>query len=245
MEVTSGKRIVIGIQARSTSKRFPGKVFASLGQSTVLGNVLNAVKGAAMYINQNEARRGYHCSFCLLVPYNDPITDNYKAHFFEGPEDDVLARYKIMADRLKPDYIVRITADCPMIPSPSISKLIKIAVKNGYDYAANFFETKTDRKVVRLVPDGFDCEVFSRRMLDWADLNAKEMSDREHVTTIMRTYPEWGKFGVVLPYLDSSEKKISVDTQSDLDNVRREMATLDEARKMATTLFGPNATHRY
>lgn len=244
MEVTK-KRIVIGIQARSTSKRLPGKVFANLGPSTVLGSVINACASAMTYINSNESRRGYHCTFALLVPYGDAIIEQFRAKFFEGPEDDVLTRYKMMSDKIMPDYIVRVTADCPMIPSPSISKLIKMAVKNEYDYVANFFETKGDRKLIRLVPDGFDCEVFSRRMLDWCDKEATEMSDREHVTTLMRTYPEWGKYGVVLPYLDSSDKKISVDTVTDLENVRKEYSTLDEAKQLAIKMFGPNAVHRY
>lgn len=243
------KKVYVGVQARSTSKRFPRKVFAKLGTSTVLGRVLRSVVSAKKYINANENHRGLFCYAALLVPFKDEIIGSPEAaasdiDLIEGPEDDVLERYRLLADKFCPDYIVRITADCPMIPDHTIAKLIKVGVINGYDYLSNFFEDDR-RGLIRLVPDGYECEFFSRRMLYWASDNATDPKDREHVTTIMRTYPEWGKYGVVLPYEDRGEKKCSIDTEDDLTRVRAEHERLDTAYWAAEQKFGGRRVHRY
>jgi spore coat polysaccharide biosynthesis protein SpsF (cytidylyltransferase family) len=82
-------------------------------------------------------------------------------------------------------------------------------------------------------------------MLDWADSEAKSQSDREHVTTIMRTYPSWGTYGVVLPYENRETKKLSVDTEEDLARVRAEVNSIDQAQMVAEQLFGRTRVHRY
>lgn len=236
-------RVMIGIQARSTSKRLPGKVYATLGNKSILKNVIDSVVNSTIYLNDNDGRFGLHVQFCLLVPTGDKIVKDFRTKCFEGSETDVLSRYKKMSDAVKADYYVRITADCPLIPSPVITRIIKLGVKNSYDYLANFFEK--DGKLFRLVPDGYECEFFSREMLEWACANASTDSHREHVTTIMRTYPEWGNYGVLIPWGNTGDKKLSVDTLEDLERAQKEWETVDEAKREAEGLFGQGRAHRY
>lgn len=235
-------RVVIGIQARSTSKRFPNKVFAKIGDKAVLQHVIDAAKDACVYSNRFTDRWQREVSFALLIPFDDPI----KVHFagagriIEGPEDDVLARYLKMAKETDADYIVRVTGDCPLIPSYVITKHIKTAIKNKYDYVSNVDER------LRTSFDGTDCEVISRRLLELASDCAKAKSDREHVTTwIRRCPPTWAKFGHVIGYLPMADLKLSIDTPEDLERVRDYYNQVQDAIRLAERLHGKNSVHRF
>lgn len=233
--------VTIGIQARSTSTRFPGKVFQMIGDEMLLQHVINRAKGSARYINNETHRNGILVTVCLLIPKGDEIGRLFKekALVIEGDETDVLSRYLRMADRMKSDFIVRLTGDCPLIPSSLISKHIRIAIKNDYDYFSNVDES------CRTAPDGHDVEVFSRRVLDHLNFSAKGI-DREHVTTLIRREkPEWAKVGHLVNEIDLSSLKISVDTPEDLERVRRAWLEPETKVKTAIEKSGKSQTHRY
>lgn len=238
------KKLAVGIQARSTSTRFPRKVHAIVCGSPVLDLVIDSVAESVRYV---KTRYGDMVSAenVLLVPSGDEITKEYddKIFIIEGPEHDVLARYKKLADTKGLDYIVRITADCPLIPSSVITNVIKCGVMNNYDYVANFFEA--DGELFRLVPDGFECEFFSRDMLNWTFKNAVDKKDREHVTTLMRTYPDGWNFGVVMPRVPYTGEKLSIDTKEDLEKIIDIKSKIDRALTKARGMFGKTNVHKF
>lgn len=239
----SKKKVVIGIQARSTSQRFPRKVHALIGGVPVLDLIMDAASKSADQFNENP-KSNVAVEFYLLVPGGDEIVNIYDKNFvIEGSEKNVLSRYKTLAYSTNADYIVRITADCPLLPSPVVTNVIKVGTMNGYDYLANFFEA--DGKLYRLIPDGFECEFFSRKMLDWALENANTDSHKEHVTTVMRAYNQNFSFGVIIPHVPYTDKKLSLDTveeQLEIDAIKKRV---DAAVKRAKEMFGKNCVHRY
>lgn len=236
------KRVCVGIQARSTSARFPGKVFEQIAGKEMLRHVVDAVDKCAFYLNRNSHRSGVEVSHVILCPRGDPIKQKYETRtmVLEGPEDDVLTRYYVMANRLSADYIVRITADCPLIPPYLITKHIKVAIANEYDYCSNVDEA------YRTAIDGYDVEVMSRRALEWAHENAKEPGDREHVTKIMRTkaFKDSFKCGIVVNFLNQAHIKLSVDTVDDLEAVRVENERVAKNLERARAEFGRNHVHQ-
>jgi spore coat polysaccharide biosynthesis protein SpsF (cytidylyltransferase family) len=207
------KSVSIIIQARSTSKRFPGKIFEKIGTKQILQHVLDACQNSSSYI--------IVCSVSLAVPYNDVLIGSYQRHkIIQGPEDDVLKRYKMAADELRSDYVVRITSDCPFIPPYIISRAINIAVQDKLDYLTN-----ADPRY-RTAPDGHDVEVLSRRMLDWLDETAPSGAHREHVTTYLHEHlPQWAAKADIIGFF-KNDKKLSVDTQEDIDRLRAEYQDL-------------------
>jgi spore coat polysaccharide biosynthesis protein SpsF len=234
-------QVVIGIQARSTSRRFPRKIFEEIDGKPMLKHVIGTCERAATYMNTHSHKTRTIIKVALLVPYEDEICQVFrkKIHIIEGPEDNVLARYKILSDEYEPDYVARVTADCPLIPSYVIMKHIKLAIVNRYDYVSNVDEQ------ARTAADGMDCEVMSRRMLEYLDQSAKEPSEREHVTLRARTHPpDWAKIGHVVGFLNLSELKLSVDTYEDLERVRKEYARVREAVEKAERLHGRENVHR-
>lgn len=210
------RKVVIGIQARSTSSRLPKKSTMKISGRPLIDWVLKACKGSAKYINNFDGGNIF-AKVCLLVPEGDPLQEIYgdSETVYTGPEHDVLSRYMVMVKNEAPDYVARITGDCPLIPHFLITKHIVNAVKYKYDYVSNVDEE------TRTYADGLDCEVISSALFKWANANAVNPSDREHVTTILRRQPpEWARSAYVVGYQDTSSLKLSVDTEEDLDFVR-------------------------
>jgi spore coat polysaccharide biosynthesis protein SpsF len=111
--------VLIGIQARSTSTRLPRKCFEPLGGKRLLDHVIDSCHRAERYVNKNTYKNNYSASTALLIPEGDPLKKGFgsQVNIVEGPEDDVLTRYAIAVEKYKPDYICRITGDCPLMPS--------------------------------------------------------------------------------------------------------------------------------
>lgn len=234
--------ITIGIQARSTSSRFPKKVFERIGSKTMLNHVIDACFGSSIYLNRWADRNGFYVNVALCIPHDDEIKKSYSgdAAIVEGPEHDVLARYMALAQRYNSDYVVRVTADCPLIPAFLITKHINVAIAGEYDYVSN-----VDEKC-RTAADGFDCEVISKKLLKYAHENASDPKDREHVTTYMRkSPPTWAKRGMIINFMDLSAYKLSVDTPEDLERVRAEYQKIDSAIKTAGEIYDSKNIHRF
>lgn len=236
------KKILIAIQARSTSSRLPGKVLQLIDGKTMLDHVCDAAKRSADYLNRFTFKTGIAVHCCLVVPTGDPIVSQFrhKILVIEGSETDVLGRYMAAVDSQKPDWVVRITSDCPLIPPFIISKHIKLAVVNNYDYISNI-----DPRF-RTALDGADCEVVSAKLMQWAHENAKPGPDREHVTPLCRsTPPRWAKCAAVIGFFDESEVKLSVDTSEDLEAVRHNFERVKDKIRQAEKAYGRENVHRF
>lgn len=220
------KKVLIGIQARSTSTRLPGKINEIIGKKTVLQHVLDACNKAAYFLSNEKARNPVECSVALLIPKDDPIGPIYKGKvtIFEGSEDDVLSRYFDSMMITGADYVVRITSDTPMIPPHFISRLVQIAINNDCDYTENI------DPYIRTSIDGNDTEVLSRKALVWLNKNADSKEFKEHVTmALWKLRPKELKYAHIVSYHDSSSLKISIDTKEDLEKVRAEYNKIQKA----------------
>lgn len=172
----------------------------------------------------------------VLAPSED--IDVFKAancKIIQGDEYDVLSRYVLAQKLTDADYIVRITSDCPLILDFMITKHVNVAVNNHFDYVSNVEES------CRTIADGFDCEVMSAKCLSWLDKNAKDMTEREHVTFLLRKMrPKEISQAFIMTKLDTSHMKMSVDTPIDLERMRTYYHELEKKRDEAFRLFGGN-----
>ena len=233
------KKVLIGIQARSTSTRLPEKVFKIIGGKPLLQHVIDSCEAAARHINLFNRKNSLEVSVSLLIPEGDPIARQFRhTNCFEGSEHNVLQRYYLAAMDAGADYVVRVTGDCPLIPSPVISKTINTLVLNEYDYASNVYEE------VRGYQDGLDCEAFTIELLHQAYRHANSKEDQEHVTTWMRKQNV--KFGHVVPWVHNlNGPKLSVDTEEDLERVREIYDLSERAIYKAEGLHGKKSLHRF
>lgn len=141
-------------------------------------------------------------------------TDGVKSfvRIVRGSEDDVLSRYHKAAEVVDATTIMRITSDCPCLQTHICENILSLHISGGYDYTSNCFP--------RSFVQGFDCEVFSREMLDAAHLRAKDKICREHVTPFFNgsfdsEQIEYAERGNYRQDADDSQKSLTLDTVED------------------------------
>lgn len=234
--MTNSIEVALCIQARSTSTRFPKKIFELIGNKRILDHVIAQAESVAGHLSRKYTTN-VHATIAILHPEgDDEIVNAFKtapAVFIAGSEQDVLSRFVKAQAFLKADYIVRLTSDCPMLLDFMISKCIFTAIFNQYDYVSNVEEK------CRMTADGFDVEVISAKGLAWANANSQTEFDREHVTTKIREKrPSELKQAFVSSKIDTSDMKLSVDTPEDLERVRQFYHSRQFKMDMARRIFG-------
>lgn len=209
--------VAIGIQARLHSERLPKKVFEYIGNKRMIEHVIDNCNCSKMHINKQTWRHSVNVELALLVPTKEEkeFSKIDQIPILTGPEDDVLTRYNRLL-HFNPNFIVRITSDCPFIPPELITKHIMTATKHRLDFVSNVDER------FRTSPDGYDVEIMSKDMFDYALNNAVTTDDREHVTSIIkRSPPPWARVAHIMHNIDENHNKYSVDTREDLEYAKK------------------------
>ena len=195
------------IQARVKSTRLPGKTMLILpGGRSVIHEVMKRcgrIKGI-----DRHAVVIPDTADCLLL--HDQIMGAASCcegewHVYCGSETDVLSRYYRAAKILGAQHIMRITADCPCIDPEVCSQVLALHLEGGYDYTSNVWP--------RTHPIGYDCEVFTRELLEWAHATNTGLA-REHVTTNMSDASRW-RIGNLSQEIDESGARLTLDTIDD------------------------------
>lgn len=190
--------VVCIVQARTTSERFPYKIFAALHRKPMLLHVLEraaTIKGIDQVV--------------LAVPESDVgLVAHLWPHVFGGSEKDVLGRYVSAAEHYAADMIVRITGDCPLLAPDLATIAVREAIAQRTEYMA-LCQPYTN------IADGWDVEICSRHALVNAHRHANN-EQREHVTTYLRETLSIMSFRYSM---DMTALKCSVDTRQDLQRV--------------------------
>lgn len=194
------------IQARMGSKRLPGKTLAKVGGRPLLDLLIQRVKQSTL-IDEVIIATTTKAQDDVLVDWAQELD----IPCFRGSEDDVLDRVYLAAKKYSVDHIVRVTSDCPLLDHKVMDRVIDTYQSGKYDYVANILKNT--------YPDGLDVEVFSFSALERAWGKARLPSQREHVTTYIRTSGEFRICNVESP-TDLSNFRWSVDTAEDLQFVR-------------------------
>lgn len=200
-------KIVAIIQARMGSTRLPGKILKEVNGRPLLSYQLERLS-LSKYINQ--------IVIATTIKEQDDIIEefciNQTVPVYRGPESDVLARYYEAALKFKPEIIVRITSDCPIIDSQVVDRTIQHFIEHDFDYVSNTVE--------RTYPRGMDTEVFSFEALQKAYQESFLNRDREHVTAYFYSNPEKFNIGSVRNETDYSKYRWTVDTVEDFELIR-------------------------
>ena len=200
------KNIIVIVQARLTSKRFPNKVIKKIGKETVVELILKRLKKVKK-INK----------IVFSIPANNQNNELYehlkklKANIFRGSENNVLDRFYKTSIKFKATDIIRITADCPLVDPQSIDKLIDIYLRKKPDYLNNALPPNHS--------DGFDVEIFNFKTLKLATQKAKLLFDKEHVTPFMKKSKKVKKLKVQL--FNNYGLKLSIDSKKDYIKVKK------------------------
>lgn len=237
MEIKKTINVLICVQARSTSTRFPQKIFQLIGKKSALEHVIDQAKSSKVYLERSSHKYDLKIEIAILYPIGDnQILTSFrhlKCLMVEGDEHDVLSRYVSAFDKFSPDYIVRLTSDCPLLLDFIISKHINCAVFNDLDYVSNVDEE------CRTVADGLDVEIMSAKAMQWLKENALTKEEKEHVTLAIRTkMPRELQQGFITSKHDSSDQKLSLDTPEDLQKIRAHFHNREYKKTLAQKKFG-------
>ena len=201
--------IVAIIQARMSSSRLSGKIMLQACKKPLLQHMIERIQFTETVDK---------IVIATSTNYNDDVIEDFckenKILCFRGSENDVLSRYKMVADIIRADIIVRLTSDTPLLDHIILDKVVKVYTKNKYDYVSNCFP------LPRTYPDGMNVEVFSKKILDEMHYNAKKPSEREHVSLYVVMQPEKYKIYRVDYLKDVSHYRFNLDYELDYQLIK-------------------------
>ncbi len=194
-------KFLAAIQARSGSTRLPNKIHMDLQGKTVLNRVIDRVSNSK-YVDEVIVITSFNKED--ITTLNLVSTLGYRV--FAGSSEDVLDRYYQSAKLIKPKYIIRITADCPLFDPQLLDTAIE-QLNSDTDYLGAISET---------LADGLDLEIFTFEALKKAWQEADMVSEREHVTLFMRNNPKLFKLqDFICPLGNLNKERFTLDEKED------------------------------
>ena len=207
----SEAKVVTVVQARTGSRRLPGKVLAEIAGRPMIWHVLTRA---------SQARRTHQT---VLATSDTPSDDGLEQYCREagfacerGSENDVLDRFYQAARKHEAQVVVRVTGDCPLVDPEIIDALVEKYFASGRDYVAN--------NLVCTFPDGLDVEVMSMRALETAWREARQSSEREHVTPFIRYSGNFSTLNVPSDRPELGDMRWTVDEPADLELIKKVFA---------------------
>lgn len=160
--------LMIGIQARSKSTRLPEKCLLNLGNGKTAIEMIyeKAIKAI------DEYSKTIYAKVVILCPEDDLMITSFcdykRIPWFAGHQDNLWERFNngiVLFPTGDPyihrgdgaDLIIRLTADCPLIPASLIGQCIHGLLK--HDYVSN--------TVTRTYPDGYDVQGAKREAFNF------------------------------------------------------------------------------
>ena len=165
------------IQARMSSSRFPGKVLAPFLGRPMIDHVVASVSAA---ISPDAI---------VVLTSTDKTDDPLAAYgerqgwkVFRGPLDNVFERFRLCAERLPCDWILRVCADSPLLDPELARSALRIAAEGNWDVVTNVFPPT--------FPTGQSVEVVRVELMMAVDADRLSPDDLEHVTRFFYGHPE-------------------------------------------------------
>ena len=200
-------KYIVMIQARCGSSRLPSKVLKDLSGKPELQWVVERV--------QKSKRIDEVMVLTSIEKNNLPLVrlcTEMGIRTFIGSEEDVLDRYYQAAKLLQPEYVIRVTADCPLFDWRYLDLAVE-QMNPDTDYMAELTES---------FPDGLDIEILKFSALKKAWKEARFSSEREHVTLYIRNHPElFAIQNLECPIAGIGEKRWTLDEAEDYELISR------------------------
>tara|TARA_B110000977_G_scaffold28001_1_gene35691 strand:- start:17748 stop:19778 length:2031 start_codon:yes stop_codon:yes gene_type:complete len=196
-------KVIAIVQARSESSRLPRKVVRKINNNEIIKIIFKRLSKSKK-INK-----------IILATTKDKSDDDISIlikklgfEVYRGSKNNVLSRYYKIAKKYSPNYIVRITGDCPLVDPKIVDKVLEQAQRLKVDYCSNVIEQS--------FPDGLDVEVFTLNALAKAFKEGKTKFDKEHVTSFMRRNKKIKKLNIKSE-VNNSKYRLCLDEEKDYE----------------------------
>jgi spore coat polysaccharide biosynthesis protein SpsF len=171
-------KILIIVQARMSSSRFPQKV-------------LKPILGESLLYRMIERLRQVQTPVEIVVATStDPSDDVLVAHCqekniacFRGNLHDCLDRHYQLAKLYNADVAIKIPSDCPLIDPRIVDKTLQffLETEGQFDFVSNLHPAT--------YPDGNDVEIMTFEALERTHREATRPLEREHTTPYLWENP--------------------------------------------------------
>ena len=156
------------VQARMSSRRFPGKVLAELHGKPLITHVLSRIERALPSIG-------------IVVATSDDISDDPLALYlkncgvavFRGPLSNVFERFRRCSFEYPCDWILRLCADSPFLDARVLQAVASYADMTTCDLVTTIFP--------RTFPKGHNAELIRVDTFMAIDMQELSTDDQEHV----------------------------------------------------------------
>ncbi len=199
--------ICIGIQARLSSKRLPGKVLKKIGRKYLLDLVIERLKRTSL---------SKHIFLLTSNRSSDDLIEEYckkkKIRYYRGDLNNVFKRYKSFLENFNYDAIIRISADSPLIEPELIEGMLEIFKNNNKDIVTNVFP--------KSFPNGQSVEIISSSIFQPIKTKNLQKDEKEHVTKYFyKNFSKYNIFNFKCPY-KHEYPKLSIDTIDDFTKLK-------------------------
>lgn len=202
-------KIFAVIHARFNSQRLPGKVLRKFCGQRMLEFQITRVKKSKLIdkiiIATTKSKKD-----------NDIVNLATKnnVNVFRGSSRDLVGRVYNSVKQDKPDIIIRVSGDNPLIDPAIIDMVIKKMLTNKYDHISTFHKPK--------FPYGVGCAAFNFKTLENTYKKAKKITDREHIEPYMLKNKTVKTLFLTAPTkLTCPEISVTIDTEDEFQKVER------------------------
>ena len=198
------------VQARLGSARLPRKVLKKINGKTLI---------EIIYFRLSKTKLVDQIIFSIPNTKENNELETFlkkkKISYFRGNEKDVLSRYHQTAKKFKIDNIVRITGDCPLVDYKIVDEFIKVFLKEKKDYVSNCNPWT--------YPDGLDVEVFSSKLLSYAQKKAKKHHRLNGgvLISFLKENKNFDILNIKCPIQHASKYRLTVDEEVDFILVKK------------------------
>lgn len=156
------------IQARMSSQRFPGKVLAPLHGKPLVSHLIERVRQA----------RGIDMLVVLTstAPSDTPLAvylEDAGCSVFRGDLNNVFSRFQSALKQYPCDYLLRLSADSPLMDVQLLNDMIAYTQSGGYEFISNVHSC--------MFPKGQSVEIARSDIFLSVDASALTLEQQEHV----------------------------------------------------------------
>ena len=201
-------KVVVLLQARLNSKRFPEKIIKKIHNKTIIQLIHNRLSSCK------------EIDDIIVATTKDKQDDKLIKHlikkkirFFRGNTENCLNRFYHAAKKFNVKTIVRITGDCPLVDTDLVDKFVKEFKKNKVEYLSNTFPYS--------FPDGLDIEIFSFEFLK--KVFNKE-GQKKQLEDVVKDYFKKNykiiKYINILSEMKQNDIRLTLDHKADYDLIK-------------------------
>ena len=210
--------VIAVIQARMSSSRLPGKVLFEINKKTILEHIYQNLKKSKL-IDKVVVATSTDKTDKELVNF----CKKKKINYYRGSLKNVLKRFVDIIKIYKPKFVIRVTADSPIMDL----KILNFYIKNMKKFNTDCSYLSHNTSLLT----GYD--IYSSALLVKAIKNCTDARDKEHVASfyIKKNINKFNSLKIVIPkFLRITKYKLSIDTLNDYNNIKK----LIELNKVST-----------